>query len=358
MDKRKFARLLPIAALLAAAGTAQAMSHTSAPSLWRFGPDSEFNGVSMNGVARLNVDNGANICSGTLLSGGNYVLTAAHCADNFRTMSIDFGVSGSTSLATRSVSATYLNPYWGGDFLMGTDLALLKLDRQVTDIQGFKLSTTSAIGSEVLMMGYGTTTTGAVGSPDWSEWGYGHWGLNMYDVTTQNLLDAAASRNMPDLGAWSNQYGEEYVSDYDGAGWHNTLQVVANRTGHQWTSDAGIYSPTAYGKYEAGFTGGDSGGGDFVWDGDEWLLTGVHSWNWDFCTGRVGRVLADGTTQFCDSIPGINGSFGELMGATAVYAQADWINSIINRVPEPGTYSLMALGLLATTVVRRRKSQS
>lgn len=361
MEHRQFARLLPIAALLAATGTVQAMSHTSAPSYWRFGPDSEFNGASMNGVARLMVDtdmnwnNGYGVCSGTLLSGGNYVLTAAHCADSFQQTRIDFGVTPAGSLLTRGVSATYLNPYWNGSYLFGTDLAILKLDQQVTDIQGFRLSTTSNMGAEVLMMGYGTTTTGAVGIPDWNEWGYGHWGLNRYEVTTRVLLDAAAKKGMPDLGVWSNQYGEEYVSDFDGPGWDNTLQVVANRTGHLWTSDNGIYSPGAYGRYEAAFTGGDSGGGDFVWDGDEWLLAGVHSWNWDFCTGRIMNAT---TGAYCDSIPGINGSFGELMGATAIYSQVGWINSIVGNVPEPGTYSLMILGLLAGGALGRRRVEA
>ena len=100
-------RLAPIAALIAGFGTAHAMSNNTAPSNWRFDSTSTFNGVNFDGVARLlfdsdgDLDNGAYVCSGTLLAGGMYVLTAGHCADNFNVMQIDFGVNNDVATATR-----------------------------------------------------------------------------------------------------------------------------------------------------------------------------------------------------------------------------------------------------------------
>ncbi len=55
--------------------------------------------------------------------------------------------------------------------------------------------------------------------------------------------------------------------------------------------------------------GGDSGGADVVWDGTEYLLTGVHSYTWDLC----------GLLPGCDALAGANSSFGDLSGATAVF---------------------------------------
>ena len=101
-------RLAPIAALLAGFGTAHAMSNNTAPSNWRFDSTSTFNGVNFDGVARLyfdsdgSIDNGGFICSGTLLAGGMYVLTAGHCADNFNVMKIEFGLNNDVATATRS----------------------------------------------------------------------------------------------------------------------------------------------------------------------------------------------------------------------------------------------------------------
>ena len=92
--------------------------------------------------------------------------------------------------------------------------------------------------------------------------------------------------------------------------------------------------------------GGDSGGGDFVWTGSEWLLTGVHSWGWQFCDGRI--------DPSCDFANTNSGSWGDLMGSTAVYSHTDWIRSVI-AVPEPGTYALMMLGLLGVGVASRRR---
>lgn len=335
-------RLAPIAALLVGVGSAHAMSNNSAPSNWRFNSASTFNGVNFDGVARIAFDtdgdlgNGSYICSGTLLKGGQYVLTAAHCADDFNIMRIDFGVNNNVATATRSGAVAYVKAGWDGTLSTGADMAIVKLDQKVDNIQGFNIDTNSAIGKQVLMMGYGTTTVGNTATaPNWGEWGHGHWGMNTFDVTSKVFGDAWD-------GSGDNTYGEEYVADYDsGTQGNNTLGIVAGMTGNLWTSNTGDQT-------ESLITGGDSGGGDFVWNGSEWLVTGVHSWGWQFCEGRI--------NPSCDFSTANSGSWGDLMGSTAVYSNVDWINSVI--VPEPETYALMLVGLAAVAGVARRRRQA
>ncbi|HRI17582.1 MAG TPA: trypsin-like serine protease [Burkholderiaceae bacterium] len=333
MNALRLHTLMP-AALLVLAGGAQAMSNNTAPSNWRFDSGTTFNGVNFDGVARIIMDD-SYVCSGTLLAGGAYVLTAGHCVTGFSNFQIEFGLNNDVATATRGAAATYANPYWTGTLSYGVDVALIKLDSAVTGIQGFKLDTSSAVGKDVLMMGYGTTTQGNTATaPNWDDWGHGHWGVNRFDSTTNNFLNAAAAAGIPSLGSWSNAHGEEYVADYDdGSATRNTLGRIA-----------GLTSNTG-GDIESLISGGDSGGGDFVWNGSEWLVTGVHSWGWQFCGGRISPT--------CDLTTRNSSSWGDLMGSTAVYTQVDWINSVM--VPEPGTYALMALGLLGVGAAARRR---
>ena len=380
-------RLLSAALLLLAAFGARAMSVPISPQMMRFSSSWTANGENFDGVARIFYDNDGSVtdgswrlCSGTLLSGGQYILTAAHCADDFNVMEIQFGVNNNVATATRGAASATVHPNWDGTLKHGNDIALIKLDSAVSTIQPFRLSTTNDVGKLMMMMGYGRTTNGwSDAAPSWGDGAWGHWGINTFDTTTQRFMSAVTAAGIDDtgLGTWGNSDGEEYVADYDnGTDLNNTLgripririlhllggETVELNLGPALNSGTGV-------SFESLIAPGDSGGGDFIWTGTEWLLSGVHSWGWEFCQGRIDPSCDFSTTN--------SSSYGDLMGSTAVFSHVDWINSIIGSrefrrlerplnpndvnltllmtVPEPGSLALALPGLLAIFLLPGRR---
>ena len=106
-------------------------------------------------------------CSGSLVGGGAFVLTAAHCLTD------DDGTTEATSIAVSfansglDVTATNydINPDWVGTIIGGGDLALIKLDTPILGIPSYQLDTTStAVGNVVTLAGYGDTGVGDSGA--------------------------------------------------------------------------------------------------------------------------------------------------------------------------------------------------
>jgi hypothetical protein len=369
-----FHRAWPLA--LAGAGLlsalpAQAVSNTSAAADWRLLPGQGFNGVAspLDSVGRLWGTDSAGqsfVCSGTLLAGGRHVLTAAHCADGFSSLQVDFGVVGGVASASRTVSAdnVFLHSGWNGTLSTGADLAVLELSAPVTTIAGAQLSGQSALGSSFLFAGHGSTTTGGSASGgSWAEWGYAHWGTNTFDLTNQEFRGSAAA-----------PYGETWLFDFDAptgsrAARGPTVRGRPSLVAHRLLAPETEPMPESafVPRSEALLAPGDSGAGAFVWDGSQWRLSAVMSWTLQH------RCTTDGLA--CDISTSNASSFGDLAAATALVGHTDWIDSIINNragplsaaggaaglvavvgvVPEPSSYALFGGGLLMLAWFSRRR---
>ncbi|OYU98072.1 MAG: peptidase S1/S6 [Burkholderiales bacterium PBB5] len=312
-----------VAAAVLLSAQAQAVVSSGNPSDWVLNPGAM--GGALDGVAQVLYTNsgGAWACSGSLLAGGAWVLTAAHCATDFSSMSVQL-LGGSVS---RTVTSASVLPQWAGWNGTGTDLALLKLDHAVTGVAGFHISTGSHLYQDYLLAGYGYIGTGAVGGDTYNSSGLAPYGYNTWDTTDDALNQAVFGNN-----GGGTSHGVSYVSDFDdGSAAHNTL-YQETFYGSKDGSSAGL------GAREGFMTGGDSGGGNFVLQDGQWVLAGVHASGWVIC----GCFDANGSYF---------GSYGELNEATAVYPHAAWIASVagdqvlVSSVPEAGTAPMVLAGL-------------
>ena len=371
---RDLALGLALAGALLGAAPAGAVSNTSGPTDWRLVPGQAFQGVSgaLDSTARLWFTDSAGqafVCSGTLLAGGRHVLTAAHCADDFVTLRVDFGLAGGAPAVSRTASAdkVWLQPGWNGTLSTGADLAVIELDAPVTSIRGAMLSTGSAVGSNFLFAGYGTTTTGSsTQGGTWADPDWGHWGMNSFDVSTQVF-------NTITRGRGEASFGETWLFDFDAPQGQARPDPLAWMKARSWlpqarhwagaSGDGSTPDSPGLGAMEALLAPGDSGAGAFVWDGTQWLLSGVMSWTMQTCQ--------QSTQLMCDHTGSNPSSFGDLAAATAVYTHVGWINGILDErsmamgplmvasvVPEPSVYALFGAGLLVISLlaVRRRST--
>jgi len=225
-------------------------------------------------------------CSGSLLAGGAYVLTAAHCVTGdtgtltANSISLNFANVGLQITATSYI----VDPVWNGSVTNGGDLALIKLNAPVTSIAGYTLDTASSVVGDVIMLvGYGNTGVGSSGYVN------GTFGTLYYGA---------------------NQYAETYVQ----------VPSVYAYVFEQ-------YNPPGVGMDEAMIAPGDSGGASLLYTDGSWQIVGVH----DFIA--------------CDQLGCTpNSSFGQLGGDTSVYADQTWLDKVL--APEPGSAPTMIVGLL------------
>lgn len=269
---------------------------------------------AFDGVAKLiiSMPSGNYGCSGTLLTGGQYLVTAAHCvtdggsAPAVNSLSATFYTAGGPQ--TFSGAGYFVPTGWDGDYLNGSDIALVRLSAAALGITSYELwRGADPWGATVDVAGYGLPGTGAAGA---SSSGFG---------------TLRAGQNTLDPVIWTLP-GFPYAWDFDdGTSAHDALCILAG------VCHAGL------GDNEVMIAPGDSGGPMFFGG----YLGGVHSFGATF-----------GWPIDVDDV--LNSSFGELAGNTRVNAYAPWIDSIV-AVPEPGTITLLGLALvpLLASAVRR-----
>ena len=143
----------------------------SMPSGARAG-DPQFGARSLPGweaVGRLNIS-GRNMCTGSLIA-PNLVLTAAHClydpatgrAIDPRTIKFEAGLVGRRAKAARNIAKAVVHPGYrhsqGGDALMGSDIAVLRLSQPISSkqIQPLRMSMNADRGDSVGVLSYNFT---------------------------------------------------------------------------------------------------------------------------------------------------------------------------------------------------------
>ena len=312
-----------------------------------FAPRSQY-----SGVATLIMDYGAGgsfICSGTLLPNQRSILTAAHCVSDgtsarplstsvyFYTGSDPDNVTWNQPTFSYKVTNYAVHSAYTGDVIDQNDIAVLSLDKLVDwSVKSHALyDGLDLTGQDFNIAGYGgrSDTGGDVGR----NLGTGRLrqGDNRYEF---RLGDEDFG------GVWSDileepdsQIEYTYLSDFDNGLPQNDLacNIATDGLGLPGTAK---FCNTGLGADEVSSAGGDSGGPQFI-------------------DGRVASVTSFGLTfgpGWGDVDSALNSSFGEFNGFVPVSIHRDFINA--NAVPEPGTYALAGLGLVALGWSRRRRN--
>jgi len=247
-------------------------------------------------------------CTGSLLTGGLYILTAAHCLNEGGVkVPPETAVKATFKLPSGEVSIPvsnyYIHPGWTGyESEVGNDIALLKLKKAApSSIEQYEINRNkNELGKVLTKVGYGAIGLGAKGQDENSNSEAKRYsGQNRYDALIDVLKNATES-DMSDL-----VLGSQLIFDFDdGSAQHDALGRHFLRLG-----DRGL------GKNEIATASGDSGGPSFV-DGK---IAGISSWGYSD-RGFFKTNIAD-----IDKIDD-NGSFGEISGDTRESFYAGWID--------------------------------
>jgi hypothetical protein len=205
---------------------------------------------------------------------------------------------------------------------------------------------------------------------DFNVWGYG--------VRSDTGGNVGGNLGTGRLRQGDNRYDFRLGDAVFGTGWATELVEPFARIEHSWLSDfdnglaandascktVGLvfgfaanpkWCDLGRGAREVGVAGGDSGGPGFI-DG---LVASVNSYGLTYGTlayGDIGPNPCDDDPS-TTAIPScLNSSFGEFTGYVPVYLHAGFINAAL--VPEPGTYLIMALGLVGVGAMARRRRQA
>jgi secreted trypsin-like serine protease len=249
-------------------------------------------------------------CSGSLLTGGLHILTAAHCLNEGgvnvpegTAMKATFKLpSGEVSIP---VTEYYIHPEWTGyESEVGNDIAVLKLKNPAPNtVDRYEINRNkNEVGKVFTKVGYGYLGTGAKGQDENSNSEEKRYaGQNRYDGLIDVLKNATES-DMSEL-----VLGSQLIFDFDDG------SIARDTLGKHFPqlTDRGL------GKDEIATASGDSGGPSFV----EGKIAGISSWGYSdrgFFKTNIGDI---------DNIDD-NGSFGEISGDTRVSFYASWIDRV------------------------------
>ena len=306
------------------------------------------------------------ICSGSLSSGGNSIVTAGHCVSGgggvkeaglIKTTAYfwDYSTQGdervpfNANAVAIDVTDYFVHPDYTGEVIDQNDIAVLALKNYAPAFaQRYDLYDEGDLtGKTFNVAGYGTRSAvgGATGNTGGlPSTGYLREGDNKYDYAWGDSRFQGFFTDRDGNG--ENFFGTaevefSYISDFDnGTLAQDQARRIANALGlgplgNTFFNDQGV------GDREVGVAGGDSGGGAFI-DGK---LASVNSYGLTF------------GTNFGDFSGGLNSGWGEFSGYVPIFIHTDFINGAISAaVPEPATWALMIGGFgLAGASLRRRR---
>ena len=293
------------------------------------------------GIIKLGEDPDPNgvvpFCTGSLLTGGSYFVTAAHCLTDdsgklvFGTQTPQIKLPNlPTGTFTTSVSQYFIHPEWNGNFIDGGDIAVIKLaETAPAELKGYDIyRQNNEVGQEFDLVGYGITGTGETGGIAFD--GKERLGQNRFD-----LLPTAIGLDLNSL-----------IVDFDnGKPENDFLGVVAG------ISDTGLGAREVFPYVR------DSGAPGFI----DRQIAGIVS----FAAGCDERQLFGVCASDIDQLD--NGSFGEFAGYTRVSDYASFVDDVVagritpsksSTIPEStSVLSLVAFGLGLSVLVRGKQQQ-
>jgi hypothetical protein len=303
-----------------------------------------------NGTVALIMETaaGAFICSGSLMADRQSILTAGHCvsegartANPIRTTAYFYdGIDpdhemtsvGSTAI---TVSDYFVNAAYTGEVIDQNDIAVLRLSQAAPLFAtSYDLYAGNASGKEFNVTGVGgrSNSGGAVG--DNLGTGIKRQGDNLFDFALGD--DDVRGRFDASLDTVGKATDNILLADFDSGRTENDASCIVTRA---LGVPSARYCDLGRGQTEASIAGGDSGGASFI-------------------DGRVAAVTSFSLSfgsDFGDVDDDLNSTFGEFGGYVSTAYHANWINSVLLPVPEPGTWALMLTGFAMTGMVLRRR---
>lgn len=319
-----------------------------------------------SGVASLIMtynDGSRFICSGSVVGGGQSIVTAGHCVSggggvkdanlvNTTAYFWDYENQGdervpfNPSAVAIDVTDYAVHSEYTGQVIDQNDIAVLRLADFAPDFaQRYELDDGGDLtGKDFNVAGYGgrSEVGGATGISALPSTGWLRQGDNRYDFRMGDSdFDVGGG-----LSVWSLVFGGQhgdldysYVSDFDNGDINNDTSCLAVVFGLGGPFNS-KYCNQGRGASEVGVAGGDSGGPAFI-------------------NGRLASVNSYGLTfgtDFGDVDNNLNSSFGEFSGYVPIFIHQQFINDAIASVPEPTTWALMIGGFLMTgSMLRRRR---
>jgi hypothetical protein len=317
-------------------------------------------GGSHDGVARLLMRNAAGTplsgCTGSLLWTGWDILTAAHCVNSAAVASVTVSFLNPSGGLTNIASASIVKmPGYTGAVVDGRDIAIIRLSREADAwMDRYMLHTGPSLYQNISFVGFGLTGNGNTG---------GQFSTQFCDIqpTNPNCLTPGVPTRRHGQNSWESAYDGSFLynyeatpiflSDFDsGLASHNLLC-------NSWTSanppNLAQICHAGYGANEVGISSGDSGGPAFIGG----RIAGVASFGSAHCRNDVNPpdVAGDGCPVGQERVVGPFGGYAGHVSTTWGENVA-FINATVT--PEPGTYALLATGLLGVFgMARRRRSK-